>query len=364
MNFVKLPNTIRAAAAILLLTVELTAQVDVSAGVSVQNNNNAFLSPYAVSTVINTQYFGLEAELAEGFTAGYYGSNYILSGQSERNFYWHQAGAWWQGERDLIGAYIEQRFNRESYSLYNYLYGSAYWKRQDQVGDFYLLSAASFNYTAYDELPLLDNWLIYGALQAVRSFETKTTLIGNLSWSYKNYFDSSIETVDGLSKPFVSQLILSGRIAQSVTESTGLAVQLINRIILSSTGTEIKNSDFVYDESLLFDDPVNNKGYSAGVELTQILPAQIKAKAAAWFSVKEYPSQGLFLDDESYDPSVTRRDEQTSIGLSLSRVFLLDWFDNTQLTVTANYRHLGSSSNSFWYDYSADFTTLDFEFEF
>jgi hypothetical protein len=165
--------------------------------------------------------------------------------------------------------------------------------------------------------------------------------------------------------PSVSQLILWVRLAQSVTSTTGLAVQYQTSTLLSGNNRDVAGISYGYsEESQIFDDPMGYESSSIGSELTQLLPLNILLKGAYYYTKKKYSSQGIYVDLESYDEATLRYDTYNTFWLRIQKSFALSSTRNTNLLVRLNYQWTDNYSNSYWYNYENQYTAIAIEFQF
>lgn len=335
-------------------------------------SNNPFNSPIPISSMISSFVLGIENNF-NSLSIGYYGNYSIFHNINERNFYWQQLGAWYSTENIIAGLYFEQRANSTVYEYYDYSNYNAYIKHQLLLDEINIFSNAAVSLTDYSFLNDLDNLLLNGGFTLNKSFETKTTLIGGLNYNYKNYFSTNLNDYalvgDSLStsdsKAFTSQLNYFGRIAQSLTETTGLAAFYSQQNIIGGTANFIRNLEYVYgDESQYFDDPVSYEGYTLGAQLTQVLPEQIMFRLQYTVEEKDYPSQGIYTDFETFDETIVRHDKQTNLTLSFTKYFYLSEEMNNTIVLSLSLGSTDNISNSYWYKFNSTQTSLNFSYQF
>jgi len=335
-------------------------------------SNNPFYSPVPISSMVSSFELGIEGEF-DAFNFGYYGNYSLFQNINYRNFYWQQVGIWDSTDDFMFGLYLENRTNKLDFEYYNYTNYNAYIKYQAPVESINIFSNASFSLTDYSYLNDLDNILTNIGITLNKSFETKTTLIGSINFNYKNYFDTNLNSNDLVgdslsspnSKAFTSQFNFYGRIAQSLTESTGLAIFYLNKSIVGGTANYIRNLEYVYgDESQYFDDPISYQGNFVGTQLTQLLPMGIILRAIYTIESKGYPSQGIYSDSETFNQNIVRNDDQTSFSISLTKnIFLDDEFEK-KLVLGLSFEKINNNSNSYWYDFNSTSLNLNLNFQF
>jgi hypothetical protein len=238
------------------------------------------------------------------------------------------------------------------------------------MGDYYGTANCSVKYIRYSELPELNNLFMNAGFQFNKSFFSSTTLIPGALINHKIYSESDIQINDALNNSgnqttYISQLVLSARIAQSVTSTTGLAVQYINRNIFAGSSSQIRYMEFSYgDESQLYDDPVSHEGYSLGVELTQILADDFTLKGGFYYNYKYYPSQGIFISTEEFNNDIVRVDNQQYGYLLIQKGFSIEILNNIESLWSIKYQLLINESNSYWYNYNNQSISFNIDFQF
>ncbi len=348
------------------------AQWNFKLATSQSQSDNPLYSPIPISSMISSFELGIERDF-NSIGIGYYGNYSIFHNINERNYFWHQFGAWHSTENIITGLYLEQRSNTSDYEYYDYTNYNAYIKHQLLLDEINLFSNAAISLTDYSYLNDLDNLLMNVGFILNKSFETKTTLIGGLSYNYKNYFSTDLNDFDLVgdslrtsdSKAYTSQLNYFGRIAQSLTETTGLAAFYSSQNIIGGTANYIRNLEYVYgDESQYFDDPISYEGHTIGVQLTQMLPEQIMFRALYSIEEKDYPSQGIYLDFETFDETIIRHDKQTNLALSLTKYFYLGEEMQNSIMLSLSFKSTDNNSNSYWYKFNSTQTNLNFSYQF
>ena len=114
-------------------------------------------------------------------------------------------------------------------------------------------------------------------------------------------FFSDTSFVD-LENPSVMQISLWLRLAQSITQTTGLAFSYYNRTMLSGKDRFISGISYAYTQySDVFNDPMKYESHSVGTELSKLLHQQMMLKLAAFYVKKDYSAQGIYIDEKSYD---------------------------------------------------------------
>ncbi|MBD3288124.1 hypothetical protein GF337_04915 [candidate division KSB1 bacterium] len=225
-----------------------------------------------------------------------------------------------------------------------------------------------------------------GSMQIKRFFPTKTTFIGQITFSSKKYLneqrieefviiekdtlvipghgrgrgpkhpitrtDTSV-IAHNMNIPETRQWLLSLRIAQSIFSGTGISLQYSRRFKPTQNTRYLQGQEYTYSkDDELYDDPYSYGSHEIQSVLTQLLPWKSQLKIFAEFYDKNYTysidsSTG---DDESIN-SPKRFDRQTIVGLYLSKKFgARRLFENVELYFSAFY--LENRSNDPYFDFS------------
>jgi len=362
-------------------------------------NSNPFGVPEPQEDQLSRISMGLQKDW-ENVSAQYYGSFINYQKNAERNFFWHQfyVGG---GEKTGWNLSFENRINRENFNIYDYLtarfalnhsipHNSSLWRLNGNI---------SLN--NFLEIPELNNLFMSAYTSLNRSFFTKTSLNATMAFNYKYYLkedipedpaDSTVNSIKILEIaqqgggqgpgmggggqggfyytssqaeiPQAAQLFISVRIAQSVTRSTGIALQYSNRMNLNSYDRSIAGLVPGYNtESQIFDDPMSYEAQIYGLELTQLLPLRISVRGAAYFQEKQYVAQGIFLDPENFSESVLREDTYNTFWITLEKRFNFKLFSETSMALQAFYQWIKNDSNSYWYNYTSQFISISLQLD-
>jgi hypothetical protein len=367
-------------------------------------NDNPFRLPEPQESWISSLNFGIQREY-KNFFVNYDGSLNHFEAMSERNFYWHKIGVGLASERTNFGISAEQRLNQSDYNIYNYSMVAANFSQQFQFIKLNWLWSNNTFYNDYSELSQLNNWEINSNIRLHYTFPTRTTLLGGTGIFYKRYTNSeqtiAIDTTSSqimasilgngrggpgggkhgmigsgggyfsqtvyadLDVPSITQIRLWGRLAQSITSTTGLAVQYNYQTLLSESARFITGISYNYsEESQIFDDPMGFEGFSVGGELTKLVFGGMILKSTFYYKDKQYVSQGIYTDFENYNGSILRNDVNKTIRINLQKRLGLKFRGGSDLIINLNYQWINNQSNSYWYDYSNQQISLSLEFQF
>lgn len=354
-------------------------QISFSISTEQEFNDNPFKSVLPEKTIISSFDGGLEIDL-DAVSFGYYGSYINFDIVPERNFYWHQASAWKSFDNSTLGFYAEQRINKEEYSYFNYTNLNAFYQQKFSIGEFHFSVSPNISLTKYDNISILDNYKLNMGYFVNRGFESGTTLILGGAFNYKKYldpvqsgifeyFDSTNtlikETFTDKNINSLSQLITYGRIAQSITPTTGAAMQFTNRSIINGIGNQYKELNMVYgDESEIFDDPVNNEGNGFLLEITQLIGEDMSLKAGYYFNKKFYPSQGIYDEAGNYLTGIMRVDSQSFVNILFKKTFTLDDSSSSVLSLGLNFQYINNKSNSYWFNFNGNMLNISLGVQF
>ncbi len=357
---------------LLIATSEFTfGQWNLTVSTLQEYSDNPFHSPFAEESFISTLNFGVEKSF-DYFSAAYHGNYTNFANLTDRNYYWHQLGFWNTTNNFMYGINIEQRLNGENFNFYNYLNYSGYLRYRFNINNTYIFGNTSINVTDYSELNDLDNLFGSISLNANKSFKSKTTLIGGTTLKYKNYFNTELNSLENnvnivanSNSAFTSQLTYYVKIAQSITPTTGLALQYTGRNIIAGTAKTIRKLQFAYgDESKYFDDPISYEGYTGNIQLSQILPWEIILRTSYFFNSKVYPSQGAYIKIDYLNTDTKRKDTQQIFNFGMQKKIYFGKTENNSLILLLNYQYINNSSNSYWYNYEVNKINLGISYNF
>ncbi|MDQ7063712.1 MAG: hypothetical protein Q9P90_05630 [candidate division KSB1 bacterium] len=353
-------------------------------------SDNPFSYRSTSESWISAYSLGIQRGFAR-FNVSYYGDFSRFSALPERNYYWHQLALWSESETARWGVYANQQINRETYNFYDYLTLTAYARKHIMTDNSYITANAAISRNHYAQLSDLDNWEMSLSVNVNRRFPSRTTVIGGVRYRFKQYSQST--TVDGdrvmpgnshgpsfggpgrmgspgfsqqvVTAPSISQMSFWLRLAQSLTPTTGLAVQYTRQLNLSGsdryiTGVELLDAQ----ESQLFDDPLGYEGYTLQALLTQLLPANMLLRAGALLKYKPYVTQGIFEDAENFNDAILREDTYRSAWLYVQKSFTLSGSALPKVNAYLQLQWIDNASNSFWYDYRSRAISLGLELDF
>ncbi len=357
---------ILSAAIFLSIHTYINAQVSLQLTTEQEFNSNPFRSKTPEKNFISSYDFTLQQEIGS-FGYMYNGTIYNFSNTPDRNFYWHMGGFWKSFENSAISVSAEQRINDPIYTYFDYFEAALNYEHQFSFWDMTLDLYPSLVYTSYKNISILNNVKTSLTLSINKPFETGTTIITGGAINHKIYTSpdkqdwvsivndsGAVENVliKSQNATSISQLTGFLRIAQSITPTTGIAAQYTNKSIISGVASSVKLLNLTYgDESEMFDDPVNYGANSLLVELTQIFFEDLQIKLGYYYNSKNYPSQGIYLNESDYITDITRKDTQNIFQFSASKKFSLG--ENIDLNIGLKFYTISNNSNSYLFKYDS-----------
>ena len=349
-------------------------------------DSNPFRLPEAESSWISIINLGVQHN-TEDFSLSYTGNYSRFDTFLERNFYWHQAALFAEKNNFQYGLLFEQTFNSTDYEVLNANKYSGYINSYFNIGEFNFYTNLEGNLNYFSQLQELDNFNLDAGIKMQKSFESGTTIIAGSIFHYKKYLTNivvedtlnlSVTTMGGpgsgrqggysfseYDAPSVSQFQLWLRLAQSITNSTGLALQYQARLIVGGTSRYFSGADYNYaDESQIFDDPLGYENQNYGVELTQLLPFGIVLKGAFFNNKKNYADQGIYINEEDYVTDELREDTRKNAWVTLQKKISSKFLGSNNISVNLTHQWMKNESNSYWYNYKSTYTGLGLSINF
>ena len=357
------------------------AQFSPSVDYSSWYDDNVYRSPQPEQDILQDISIELNYQPEKSSVNYYYSGSFLLYNQaSTRNFSLHSLGFSYNssfGEDDkddfYLGGNWTLRLNGDEYYYYNYNQVYLYANFRFDLDWLFLRSGYNFRYRGYSNVPDLTNIRHYLFIQANKSFKTRTTIIVEGDLGYKSFAGQEIfDTINGGRPghggprssaytaytsteyneiPSMSQVVLLGRVTQSITDKMGIYVQY--RTQLSPTDqTNYVNAGNYYQDEELFDDPFSYESNSYSSQLTWMLPWTTKLQIGGEIDNKKYISEQAFISaEDTVGLGGNRADDRKSYFINLSKTFRIDknWMESLHFYL--NYNYIWNKSNSYWYDY-------------
>lgn len=327
----------------LLATSANAAEFIREANVSSTADNNIFATSEQTSdylTEIST--YLASSTSGDGFDTRlfYQGTGYLFASEGERSFTTQEVGIaharkLGSGRNALYaGASLLTRIDHADYNLYDYAGMRAFLN-----GKFYATSStmvrlgyhlATRNYWNLDTASYADHYL-FG--QVTRFLPTKTTLRGDVSYSYKTHFSDE------------GQFVLGGQVAQSIRPGTGISLRYQRRINTIAPAADLSIDGFNLDEDILVD-RYDYSGHETTLRLTQQLPMGATLRLAGGYETQTYDDQVALEADGTPTSDLAIRLDRITFGEAVLEVPLID-----RLDLGMNYRWEKSRSNDAYYVY-------------
>lgn len=389
-------NAVKIFLVLFITTLSGYGQWQLHSTVSREYNTNPFYMPEAQSSWITTTELGVGKNF-EKVSIYYTGDYFLFDNLNERNFYWHQFVLSGIQNNFSWNINAEQRINREEDNLYDYSQFKTNFNYKFKIQKFYFFTNLNLGFINFPNMQELNSWNYAANFKVVKSFPTKTTLLSGINLNYKKYTNIFIlpeETTENLND--INYLVSGGgsgggggrggngmfiqdetetpsvsigkvwvRLAQSVFSKTGIAALLQKQFILSGNNRLLIGDVLNYQlEDLIFDDPMNYESDKFGAELTQILPWSSKFKSSYHITQKDYITQGIYIDSENYSDETKRTDDNKNLNFILTKHFNNLPGKNTYFTLSLQYIWLENISNSYWYNYKNEVTSLNMTLNF
>jgi len=377
---------------------ELYSQWYYSLHMEQEYNSNPFGIPEPQQDQISRISMGLQKDW-EKVSVQYFGSYLSYLKTSIRDFYWHQLYIGGGGDNTGWNLSAENRINQDEYDIYDYLTVQTGVLHTTNLHNFLWRFNGLVSLNNFFEIPELNNLRFTASGSVNRSFRTRTSMIAALSFNYKYYLEEDVPvqlSADSTSSfqasmssitqgpghgsggggregyyytssseiPQAAQIFISLRLAQSLTKSTGLAVQYQNRLNLNKYDRSIAGLIPGYTtESQIFDDPMSYESQSYGSELTQILPYQFMIKIAGYYQQKQYVAQGIYADPENFTDTILREDTFQTAWVMIEKRFNFNLLTESSLALQFTYQWVDNKSNSYWYNYMSQYVSFGFQYD-
>ncbi len=365
---------------IFVINHSILAQVSSSLEVNSAFDDNVFRSPEPTEDFISNLDIDLGYRFNNTNLQILYNGNFIFyRNLKERNLSLHQFGINYYrsfGKDDLhtffIGGNGLIRIDGEEYKEYDFNQLYAYANFRFDLESLFLKTGYNFRYRDYSNIPELTNLRHYIFIQANKSFSTRTTFILETDLGYKAFTSQALYSTysddsnhgpgrqirpsrfvtSSSEVPPMGQLILLGRVAQSIYEKMGVFIQYRKQISLSDQITSITGEDFYQDEEL-FDDPFSYEGQEISTQLTWMMPWSMRLQFGGSLIEKNYVSEQAFVSiDDTVGLGGQRADDQNNLFLNFTKTFNFkrNWMNSLMFNIYFGYTL--NKSNSYWYNYS------------
>ena len=387
-------------------SVSVQAQWTKSFSVSTSYDNNAFRNYAGLSDNISqfSGYFAKDFSSEKWQSRLYYRGSYSLFAQYDaRNYHYHQLGGAFSrvlsdgGNTLNLGINSSLRVNGTIYDYYNFQDASVYGNVKIVINS---ASNANLGYRLhgrrYSNLPDLNYSEHYFFARYIGFFQTRTTLMVESNYGLKIYqshitgtqpvqedgqgFEgygthrggmghfgntgsmgdnshmSEIESNN--TNPGVGQWIGQFRLAQSLTNATGLRVEFTLR---RNPGGEIRYlagqvSGYISEDEL-FDDHYGYESEELGTTLTQIFSGKVTLKASIDTRWKDYVKRNaLDLNGDPVHDQSLRKDREVQFWFSLGKSFSMP--GGKSISLMGEFYWIDNRSNDLYYNYQVSLISL------
>ena len=158
------------------------------------------------------------------------------------------------------------------------------------------------------------------------------------------------------------QLLLTGKIAQSLYDNLGAYLAYSFRYNLENNSRSIMISDYYFSDDNLFDDNYGYGGHDLEMGFTYIMPLSLTLKSSFEYTYKKYANEYPDIIDSLKE----RNDDKLLFNIRLSRSFELFESLLNKLNVYLSYVYTNNSSNINLFNYTNNIfalginTTLNF----
>lgn len=404
-------NTRRSLAALLVclgLSSTTSAQPSMQAvfGASldrVEHGDTSTDSSTAPAGSFSVEHFALEERLRVFYTL----DGGTFSSEGDWHYLQHGAGARYRfapGPRTglFVGGTVALRTNGDSWSSANYKAAGLFANVEHELGRATLRAGARADRRGFGDRPELDQWETGAFASARVSFQTRTTLIGEVSLGWKR-FDEGAMWIQVAGAPDVTlpgstpgqgnmgggmrpgmwqrpsvlpstivntggeqsrQVTLFGRVAQSLADRLALTVEATRREAAGSvapalvTTPEMLIDDGVYDDPFASDATVVRLGLKRVFENGRFLEGGVSRWDKLYGATPAYDVTGAIVPDRWREDDVWRVDLTWSEPIAAGRT------GNMDLAVLTVYSFMDSASTDVFYNYRSHRARLMFSIRY
>ncbi len=244
------------------------------------------------------------------------------------------------------GINFSLRNNRDEFNVYDFSQLSGYLNYRHEISENnYLSGGYLFKRNNFKNFALFSHYEHISFIRWISEYLTGTSLNIGLEFNYKQYFESY--DISGYAD-YSSQAKLKSGLYQVLSEHTGLQLDFEYRINLTDESRYLMNDEYIYYEEEIFNDLYSNEGYSAGIELTQLLTDEIMAGLEFKYISRNYSSLTA-ADLAGNSKNILRKDDLFLGGVMLN-YDLEELFNGFSFELRWNY--LRNQSNDLYYDYN------------
>ncbi|HUU46397.1 MAG TPA: surface lipoprotein assembly modifier [Acidobacteriota bacterium] len=232
------------------------------------------------------------------------------------------------------------------------------------------LTVSHDDYRGFEEL---DNVTYTLFANARRSFQSRWSLLGQTALTLKKYPNQTVTSdptsgPGGVSRtkeePVEAALFrVHGSVARSISDKTGLSVELGGQWFLGSPIETFIDSTYYYTENDIYDDAHSYQAEYVGARLTRQFTVSFVAKLSARIAWKSYTGTPA-LDETGALAGETREDRRSEASLFLSKDFQFELIGPTRLGVYTNFTFRDNTSNDPYHDFDDNTFALGVSLKF
>ncbi len=317
--------------------------------------DNIFQTASPESDYISLSYLDASYDITSGASVFYNTNLNLFSEHSYLRSHTHYLGT--EYEREIsegkgilhLGGKLGLRQNTPEYDPYDRREGNAYTGVKYYITDTIMARAGySLGYESYPNYQTFSFLENQGFLQISKFFQSRTTLRLEVGAGRREYLNLDSDN----SRDFANRVTGLAKIAQSLTDNTGLQLQYSwHRASKDIVDGDYLEGDY-YSIEDFFEDEYNYSGHEYRAVLKYLGPWRTMFKGTINKESREYNISFL------YDEDMERKDSDITILLEVEKKFSLPLGSFPDLALHIQFLHRDNSSSDPYYDYSANILSL------
>ncbi len=360
-----------------LITAPVNAQWNLNFGTYSTIDNNVFRNYYQNSDTYQNFniYLSRDIPLNNLNIRGYYdGSKTFYNTFTNRNYSLNSGGLVFtkalKNQKYILNfggntSYINYN---ESYKIFNSKNFKAFNNIRYSNNNTIYITGITAEYSQYPNLNSQNSIETDVFLRWQKSYESRTSLKTKVSYGHQNYFNKSTFVGDELvfenKSDFANRISFEFNAAQSITDLFGASINFeYSRPIKSPERYLRINSDYIFSEEDIFNDPFDYKLDNISAQLSKIFKNNISAQIAGSLQSRNYINQmAIDLEGNFIYPGILREDVRKSIIFNIKKNFDISKMAVRSFTVGFSLLWLSNESNDPYYDYNNLLTNFNFSF--
>jgi hypothetical protein len=314
--------------------------------------DNIFQTALSESDCVTLTYLDTSYDVTPGASIFYDANVNLFSEHSDLRNHVHHLG--FDYERKVsdgvgllsLGGTLGFRQNTPEYDPYDRRAGNVYAALKYYLAETILGKMGyRMDYESYPNYEAADFLENYGFLQFSKFFQSRTTLQVWADAGRREYLN--LDTKNGGS--YAAQVTSSIKIAQSLTDVTGLQLQYLRHW---SIGDDQIMQDGYYSLEDFLEDDYSYSSRECQITLKHLGPWSTVAKGTLSRKSRRYRVPSIYTADQ------TRRDKDITLFLEVEKKFSLPLGSFPALALHIQFLHRRNSSNDPYYDYSANIFSI------